>query len=331
MVTVAILLMAIVPASRTGFPPASLALDEATYLFPNADGPTTDWTPTNCVNHFDCVDDGRDNHDGDGSYLTSAANTVELLEVQDGAFPPNAEFSTIRLYLVSRNPVGFPVVLSIQLVSGSKSCSTPIGPNDFAEPTYKLNIGDCTPITFQAVDIPAMQVRFSQPGAEFDTIRLTSAYVEIVWNNPTVIIPPPEEKYPLAGDVHCTVAWPWDMTARCIAKERMQTGLISIREWWWDGELVKRTEDRHSGIYLNVTLTGLESKPWVPLNVSHSVTFRAYLFNGQMFETRGAAAYDSTLLWVLYGAIIAVAVVAWASRYRAKEPHSEPPKREVSE
>lgn len=328
MVALAIFLVAIVPASRTGFLPTSLALDEMTYLFPNGNGATTQWTPTNCAAgaHYDCVDDGRDNHDGDGTYLTSAANTVELLDVQDGSFPPTAVFSTIRLYLVARNPVGFPVVLTIQLVSGSKSCPASIDPGDLASLTYKMNVGDCTPIPFLASDIPAMQIRFAQPPTEFDTIRLTSAYVEIVWSNPSVIIPPDPEKYPLAGDVYCTVAWPWDMTARCIAKERMQSGLISIREWWWDGELIKRTEDRHSGLYFNVSLTGWQKNPLIPLNVSHSVTYRAWLFNGQVFETRTTARYDATILWALYGFILMVGAVAAASRSRHREPESKPPK-----
>jgi len=71
----------------------------------------------------------------------------------------------------------------------------------------------------------------------------------------------------------------------------------------------------------------MKSKPWVPLNVSHSVVYRVRLFNGQVFDVPAIAAYDSTLLWVLYAAIIAVAAMAWASRVRYREPDSEPPKR----
>jgi len=306
------------------------AIDNTTYLVPNVDSTPLQWTATGCVSHFDCVDEWP--NDGATSYLTYPLDTdIETLGLTDGDVSPSAVISRVVFEMAARTHDGSRGFFQASLIVGPSTCAAIV---NTITTTWTVYTVDCTQTGFTPALLASALIRFDPycvtlcpPGISW----VSATRVQITWNEPAIQPPPDPDKYPLAGDIFCTVAWPWDMTARCIAKERMQTGLISIREWWWDGELVKRTEDRHSGIYLNVTLTGLESKPWVPLNVSHSVTFRAYLFNGQMFETRGAAAYDSTLLWVLYGAIIAVAVVARASRYRAKEPHSEPPKREVSE
>lgn len=146
---------------------------------------------------------------------------------------------------------------------------------------------------------------------------------------PTPAPPPPDpDRYPIGGIVSCTIAWPWDMAIRCRARELMQSGLIVTRLWYVDGDLAQRTDaDPVNGTSLYVPLTGLQSKPWVPLNVSHAITYRIVLFNGQVFDVHAIAAYDSTLLIVFYGAIIAVAAMAWASRRRHREPDSEPPKR----
>ena len=308
-------------------PPAA-GIDNTTYLVPNGDGSPLQWTPSGCVSHFDCEDEWP--NDGATSYLTYTLETdIETLDLTDGDVSPSAAISRVVFEVAARTHDGSRGFFQVSLLVGSATCEAII---DTISTTWTVYPVDCTSAGFNPALLASAQLRFDPycvslcpPGISW----VSAARVQITWNEPAIEPPPDPDRYPLGGDVTCTIAWPWDMAIRCRAVERMQASLITFREWWVDGELAKRTlADPVNGTFLYVPLSGLESKPWVPLNVSHSVVYRVRLFNGQVFDVPAIAAYDSTLLIVFYGAILAVAVVAWASRVRHREPHSEPPKRD---